>query len=77
MEEAALYLMLDLFGDREILPKGLAKYLEGFHTKKTITVEETIKEEVVITSYSIHYTKLYDGASWLLLPPIATNTLRM
>ncbi len=47
MEEAALYLMLDLFGDRETLPKGLAKYLEGFHSKKTITVEETIKEEVI------------------------------
>ena len=46
-EEAALYLMLDLFGNREKLPKNLVSYLDSFHTKKTVTIEETIKEEVI------------------------------
>jgi len=46
-EEAALYLILDLFGDKEKLPAALTDYLASFHTLKTITVEETIKEKVV------------------------------
>jgi len=46
-EEIALYLLLDLFGDKEKLPKNLVKYLESFHSKKTITVTETIKEKVI------------------------------
>jgi NADH-quinone oxidoreductase subunit G len=46
-EEAALYLMLDLFGDRENLPKKIVTYLDSFHTKKTVTIEETIKEEII------------------------------
>ncbi len=46
-EEAALYLILDLFGDKEKLPKKVVEYLETFHSEKTITVEETIKEEIV------------------------------
>ncbi len=47
MEEAALYLMLDLFGDKEKLPAAVRDYLAGFHSMKTVTVEETIKEKVV------------------------------
>ncbi|MEA1918222.1 MAG: NADH-quinone oxidoreductase subunit G [Campylobacterota bacterium] len=46
-EEAALYLMLDLFGDRETLPEDISKYLESFHSTKRVTVEETIKEAVI------------------------------
>ncbi len=48
-EEAVMYLILDLFGDKEKLPKDVADYLAGFHSVKTVTVEETIKEEVVET----------------------------
>ena len=46
-EEAALYLMLDLFGDKSAMPSEVADYLASFHSLKTITVEETIKEKVV------------------------------
>jgi len=46
-EELALYLILDLFAKREDLPSSVADYLAGFHSTKTITVEETVKEKVV------------------------------
>jgi NADH-quinone oxidoreductase subunit G len=46
-EEAALYLVLDLFADKEKLPSDVAEYLASFHSEKTITVTETIKEKVV------------------------------
>jgi len=46
-EEAALYLILDLFADKDKLPASVAEYLASFHSMKTITVEETIKEKVV------------------------------
>jgi NADH-quinone oxidoreductase subunit G len=46
-EEAALYLVLDLFGDKEKLPSYIVDYLASFHSEKTITVTETIKEKVV------------------------------
>ncbi len=46
-EETVLYLMLDLFADKEKLPSDVVKYLESFHSKKTTTVTETIKEKVV------------------------------
>jgi len=46
-EEVALYLMLDLFGDKDKLPAEISEYLASFHSEKTITVEETIKEKVV------------------------------
>jgi NADH-quinone oxidoreductase subunit G len=46
-EEVALYLILDLFADKEKLPKKVVEYLETFHSEKTITVTETIKEKVV------------------------------
>jgi NADH-quinone oxidoreductase subunit G len=47
MEEAVMYLLLDLFGDKEKLPSELTEYLSSFHSMKTVTVEETIKEKVV------------------------------
>ncbi len=46
-EEAALYLVLDLFADKEKLPSDIAEYLASFHSEKTITVTETIKEKVI------------------------------
>jgi len=47
LEEAAMYLVLDLFGDREKMPKEVVKYLDSFHKKGKKSVEETIKEKVV------------------------------
>ena len=46
-EEAALYLVLDLFANKEKLPSDISEYLASFHSEKTITVTETIKEKVV------------------------------
>jgi NADH-quinone oxidoreductase subunit G len=45
-EEAVLYLILDLFADKEKLPSDIVSYLASFHSTKTITVEEIIKEEI-------------------------------
>lgn len=49
MEEAALYLMLDLFGDKAIMPSDIVNYLAAFHSTKTVTVEETVDEKVTET----------------------------
>jgi NADH-quinone oxidoreductase subunit G len=49
MEEAALYLMLDLFGDKAAMPSSITEYLASFHSTKTITVEETVDEKVTET----------------------------
>lgn len=49
MEEAALYLMLDLFGDKAAMPADLVSYLAGFHSLKTVTVEESVDEKVTET----------------------------
>ncbi len=46
-EEAVLYLILDLFANKDLLPKKVVDYLAGFHSEKTVTVTETIKEKVV------------------------------
>ncbi|MDY0122312.1 MAG: NADH-quinone oxidoreductase subunit G [Sulfurimonas sp.] len=46
-EEAVLYLILDLFADKSKLPAQVVAYLASFHSQKTITVEETVKEKVV------------------------------
>ncbi|MEA3331501.1 MAG: NADH-quinone oxidoreductase subunit G [Campylobacterota bacterium] len=46
-EEAVLYLILDLFGDKEKLPSEITDYLASFHSTKTVTVTETIKEKVI------------------------------
>jgi len=46
-EEVALYLILDLFADKSKLPADIVDYLASFHSEKTITVEETIREKVV------------------------------
>lgn len=49
MEETALYLMLDLFGDKGAMPSAVVEYLATFHTTKTATVEETVDEKVTET----------------------------
>ncbi len=46
-EETALYLILDLFADKEKLPTDIVDYLATFHSTKTVTVTETVKEKVV------------------------------
>ncbi len=46
-EEAVLYLILDLFADKAKLPEAIGKYLEQFHSKKTVTITETVKEEII------------------------------
>ena len=46
-EETILYLILDLFADKEQLPSEIVDYLASFHSMKTITLTETIKEKVV------------------------------
>ncbi len=46
-EEAVMYLILDLFAKKDALPAEVADYLASFHSMKTITVTETIKEKVV------------------------------
>lgn len=49
LEEAALYLMLDLFGDKAAMPAEIVSYLAGFHSTKTVTDEETVDEKVTET----------------------------
>jgi len=46
-EETVLYLMLDLFADKSKLPTDIVEYLASFHSMKTVTVTETIKEKVI------------------------------
>ncbi len=46
-EEAVLYLILDLFADKEALPKTIVDYLENFHSKKMVSVTESVKEAVI------------------------------
>lgn len=46
-EEAVMYLILDLFAKKDALPSEVADYLASFHSMKTVTVTETIKEKVV------------------------------
>ncbi|MDQ1263386.1 MAG: NADH-quinone oxidoreductase subunit [Campylobacterota bacterium] len=45
-EEVVLYLILDLFADKTKLPSDISEYLASFHSKKTVTIEEIIKEEI-------------------------------
>ena len=47
-EEAALYLILDMFADKEKLPKSIAKFLDSLHYEKDKEIEETVKEKVKV-----------------------------
>jgi NADH-quinone oxidoreductase subunit G len=45
-EEAIVYLLLDLFGDKEAMPKVILEYLATFHTIEKKTIQESVKEEI-------------------------------
>ncbi|MEA1916821.1 MAG: NADH-quinone oxidoreductase subunit G [Campylobacterota bacterium] len=45
-EESVLYLILDLFADKEKLPAEISEYLASFHSTKMVSVTETIKETI-------------------------------
>jgi NADH-quinone oxidoreductase subunit G len=51
LEEAALYLVLDLFADKEKLPTDVKEYIESFKKSETKTIQEkevkTVKEMVL------------------------------
>ena len=49
LEEAALYLVLDLFADREKLPEEIVSYLDSFHSKGTKIIKEKVMEDVTET----------------------------
>ena len=49
MEEAALYLVLDLFADKEKLPEEVKEYLASFKTTETKTVKEKVMKDVTKT----------------------------
>ena len=48
-EEAVLYLLLDLFADKEKLPSEVVEYLASFHSKESVTVKEVVKKKVTET----------------------------
>ena len=48
-EEAVMYLLLDLFADKEQLPSDIVEYLASFHSKETVTVKEVVKKKVTQT----------------------------
>ncbi|RUM74253.1 MAG: NADH-quinone oxidoreductase subunit G [Sulfurovum sp.] len=46
LEEAALYLVLDLFADKEKLPDDVKEYLESFKRTESKTITETVEKKV-------------------------------
>ena len=46
-EEAALYLVLDLFANKSKLPKSVAEYLAKFHEKRKKIVKEKVMKDVI------------------------------
>lgn len=46
LEEAALYLILDLFADKEKLPADVKAYIESFKSTETRTVKEKVEKTV-------------------------------
>ncbi len=49
LEEAALYLILDLFADAEKLPSEVKEYIQSFKSEKTKTIKEKVMKEVTET----------------------------
>ena len=49
LEEAALYLILDLFADKEKLPADANEYIDSFKSTATKTVEEKVMKEITET----------------------------
>ncbi len=48
-EELAMYLILDLFSERDALPDSVRKTIEGYHETRTKTVTEKVMESVTTT----------------------------
>ncbi len=46
LEEAALYLVLDLFADKDKLPDDVKEYIESFKSSETKTIEEKVMKDV-------------------------------
>ena len=46
-EEAVMYLILDLFAQKDALPTEVTEYIASFHSMKTVTITETVKEKVI------------------------------
>jgi len=49
LEEAALYLILDLFADKEKLPTDVKNYIENFHSTEKKTIQEKVMVDTVET----------------------------
>jgi NADH-quinone oxidoreductase subunit G len=49
LEEAALYLVLDLFADKEKLPEEVKEYLASFKTTEKKTIKEKVMKDVTET----------------------------
>jgi len=49
LEEAVLYLILDLFADKAQLPDALRRYIEDFHTTQKHTIQEKVMVDVTET----------------------------
>jgi NADH-quinone oxidoreductase subunit G len=49
LEEAALYLILDLFADKEQLPEEVKEYLASFKSETTKTIKEKVMKDVTET----------------------------
>ncbi|MBD3789738.1 MAG: NADH-quinone oxidoreductase subunit G [Campylobacterales bacterium] len=49
LEEAALYLILDLFADKSKLPQEVGEYIQGFKRTQKQTIKEKVMKEVVET----------------------------
>lgn len=46
LEEAAFYLVLDLFADKDILPTEVKDYIESFKSTRTEIIKETVEKTV-------------------------------
>jgi len=49
LEEAALYLILDLFADADKLPSDVKEYIQSFKSETTKTIKEKVMKEVTET----------------------------
>ena len=49
LEEAVLYLILDLFADKETLPTDVKNYIEDFHSTEKKTIQEKVMVDTVET----------------------------
>lgn len=46
LEEIVLYLLLDLFADKDKLPNEVKEYIDSFKNSETITIQEEVMKEV-------------------------------